>query len=59
MIKSFYYIKHSSASKLKKHFDGTFFERSKLKEIKNLLENFNYTLKELDKENILATKTYL
>ena len=43
----------------KKHFDGTFFEGPKLKEIKNLLENFNYTLKEIDKENILATKTYL
>jgi len=43
----------------KKHFDGTFFEGPKLKEIKKLLENFNYNLKEIDKENILATKTYL
>ena len=43
----------------KKHFDSTFFEGPKLKEIKKLLENFNYNLKEIDKENILATKTYL
>ena len=43
----------------KKHFDDTFFEGPKLKEIKKLLENFNYTLEDLDKENILATKTYL
>ena len=43
----------------KKHFDDPFFEGPKLKEIKKLLENFNYTLKDIDKENILATKTYL
>jgi len=43
----------------KKHFDNTFFEGSKLKEIKKLLLNYNYKLKDLDKENILATKTYL
>ena len=43
----------------KKHFDNTFFEGPKLKEIKKLLLNFNYKLKDLDKENILAIKTYL
>ena len=43
----------------KKHFDNTFFEGPKLKEIKNLLLSFNYKIKDLDKENILATKNYL
>ena len=43
----------------KKHFDDTFFEGPKLKEIKKILLGFNYELKTLDKENILATKTYL
>ena len=43
----------------KKHFDKTFFEGPKLKEIKKILLSFNYELKDLDKENILATKNYL
>jgi FkbM family methyltransferase len=43
----------------KKHFDNTFFEGPKLKETKKMLLNFNYRLKDLDKENILATKNYL
>tara|TARA_B100001093_G_C26573372_1_gene903955 strand:+ start:61 stop:675 length:615 start_codon:yes stop_codon:yes gene_type:complete len=43
----------------KKHFDNTFFEGPKLKEIKNLLLSFNYKIENLDKENILATKNYL
>ena len=43
----------------KKHFDNTFFEGPKLKETKKMLLNFNYKLKDLDKENILATKNYL
>ena len=43
----------------KKHFDGPFFEGPKLKEIKKILLSFNYVLKDLDRENILATKTYL
>ena len=43
----------------KKHFDDTFFEGPKLNEIKNILLSFNYKLKDLDKENILATKNYL
>jgi FkbM family methyltransferase len=43
----------------KKHFDDTFFEGPKLKEIKKLLLSFNYRIKDLDKENILAVKNYL
>ena len=43
----------------KKHFDDTFFAGPKLKEIKKILLNFNYILKDLDKENIIAIKTYL
>jgi FkbM family methyltransferase len=39
-----------------KHFDGTFKEGSKLKSIKEKLIKFNYQLKEIDKENILAEK---
>ena len=39
-----------------KHFDGTFKEGPKLKLIKEKLINFNYQLKEIDKENILAEK---
>ena len=39
-----------------KHFDGTFKEGPKLKSIKEMLIKFNYQLKEIDKENILAEK---
>ena len=39
-----------------KHFDGTFKEGPKLKLIKEKLLKFNYQLKEIDKENILAEK---
>ena len=39
-----------------KHFDGTFKEGPKLKLIKERLINFNYQLREIDKENILAEK---
>ena len=39
-----------------KHFDGTFEEGPKLKSIKEKLIKFNYQLKEIDKENILAEK---
>ena len=39
-----------------KHFDGTFTEGKKLKEIKNKLVLNGYNLKQIDKENILATK---
>tara|TARA_B110000027_G_scaffold122836_1_gene138141 strand:+ start:51 stop:665 length:615 start_codon:yes stop_codon:yes gene_type:complete len=39
-----------------KHFDGTFKEGPKLKLIKDKLINFNYNLKKIDKENILAEK---
>ena len=39
-----------------KHFDGTFKEGPKLKIIKDKLIKFNYQLKEIDKENILAEK---
>ena len=39
-----------------KHFDGTFKEGPKLKSIKEKLISFNYQLKEIDKENILAIK---
>ena len=39
-----------------KHFDGTFKEGPKLKLIKEKLVNFNYQLREIDKENILAEK---
>ena len=39
-----------------KHFDGTFKEGPKLKSIKEKLIKFNYQLKEIDKENILAKK---
>ena len=39
-----------------KHFDGTFKEGDKLKEIKNILIHNGYTLTQIDKENILAEK---
>ena len=39
-----------------KHFDGSFKEGPKLKSIKEKLISFNYQLKEIDKENILAEK---
>ena len=39
-----------------KHFDGTFEDGPKLKSIKEKLIKFNYQLKEIDKENILAKK---
>ena len=39
-----------------KHFDGTFTEGIKLKEIKDKLIANGYILKQIDKENILATK---
>jgi FkbM family methyltransferase len=39
-----------------KHFDGTFTEGEKLKEIKDKLILNGYSLKQIDKENILATK---
>ena len=39
-----------------KHFDGTFKKGSKLKVIKEKLINSNYTITEIDKENILAEK---
>ena len=39
-----------------KHFDGTFTEGEKLKEIKDKLISNGYNLKQIDKENILATK---
>ena len=39
-----------------KHFDGTFKEGPKLKLIKEKLIKFNYQLKKIDKENILAEK---
>ena len=39
-----------------KHFDGTFKEGPKLKLIKEKLIKFDYQLKEIDKENILAEK---
>ena len=39
-----------------KHFDGTFTEGKKLKEIKDKLILNGYNLKQIDKENILAAK---
>ena len=39
-----------------KHFDGTFKDGTKLKLIKEKLTSFNYQLREIDKENILAEK---
>ncbi len=39
-----------------KHFDGTFTEGEKLKEIKDKLVSAGYNLKQIDKENILAVK---
>ena len=39
-----------------KHFDGTFKEGNKLLEIKKKLINSDYTLEQIDKENILAKK---
>ena len=39
-----------------KHFDGTFKEAEKLKEIKNKLIKNNYNLKQIDLENMLAEK---
>ena len=40
-----------------KHFDGTFKEADKLKEIKSKLIKNNYNLKQIDSENMLAEKT--
>ena len=39
-----------------KHFDGTFTEGNKLKEIKEKLISSGYNLEQVDKENILASK---
>ena len=39
-----------------KHMDGTFFEGAKLKEIKKILFQSNYSIKKIDKENTMATK---
>ena len=39
-----------------KHFDGTFVEGKKLQEVKEILISNGYTLKRVDKENILAIK---
>ena len=39
-----------------KHFDGTFIEGKKLQEVKEILISNGYTLKKVDKENILAIK---
>ncbi len=39
-----------------KHFDGTFTEGTKLQEIKDKLIENGYSLQQVDKENILATK---
>ena len=39
-----------------KHFDGTFTEGNKLKEIKEKLISSGYKLEQVDKENILASK---
>ena len=39
-----------------KHFDGTFTEGKKLREIKDKLVLNGYNLSQVDKENILATK---
>jgi len=39
-----------------KHFDGTFTEGNKLKEIKEKLISSGYSLEQVDKENILASK---
>ena len=39
-----------------KHFDGTFIEGTKLQEIKDKLIENGYSLQQVDKENILATK---
>ena len=39
----------------KKHFDGYMKQSEKFKMIKQKLEVNNYTLKDIDKENILAT----
>ena len=39
-----------------KHLDGTFKEGKKLEEIKNKLLSCGYKLKQIDKENILASK---
>ncbi len=39
-----------------KHFDGTFVEGKKLKEIEDKLKSNGYKLQQIDKENILASK---
>ncbi len=39
-----------------KHFDGTFIEGKKLKEIEEKLKSNGYKLHQIDKENILASK---
>ena len=39
-----------------KHFDCTFIEGKKLKEIEEKLKSNGYKLKQIDKENILASK---
>ena len=40
----------------KKHFDGPFLANKKLDQIKKILEKNNYTLNDVDDENILAEK---
>ena len=42
-----------------KHFDGTFKEGEKLKEIKEKLMYEGYKLSQIDNENVLAEKSYL
>ena len=39
-----------------KHFDGTFIEGKKLKEIEEKLKSNGYKIQQIDKENILASK---
>ena len=39
-----------------KHFDGTFIDGKKLQEIEEKLKSNGYTLQQIDKENILASK---
>ena len=40
----------------KKHFDGPFLANKKLNQIKEILKKNNYTLNDVDDENILAEK---
>ena len=55
-IKDYNKIKIKNIFFESKHFDGTFTEGEKLKEIKDKLILNGYNLKQIDKENILATK---